>query len=60
MPEAQSLGFKIYPRGFAGRELPVRIAERPKPYELRIRSPKMFGIMQSAPQGQVLDAKHLG
>lgn len=55
MPEAQSPGFKIYPRGFAGRELPVRIAERPKPYELRIRSPKMFGIVQGN-NPTVLDA----
>jgi hypothetical protein len=53
MPEAIA-GFKIYPRGFAGRELPVRIAERPKPYELRIRSPKLFGIVQSGPT--ILDA----
>lgn len=55
MPEA--LGFKIYPRGFAGRDLPVRLAERPKPYEIRIRSQKQIGVLQ--PTQQVLDANQV-
>jgi hypothetical protein len=57
MPEVQTPGFKIYPRGFAGRELPIRLAERPKPYELRIRSAKQIGLVQSVPQ--VLDANQV-
>jgi hypothetical protein len=57
MPEAQPLGMKIYPRGFAGRELPIRLAERPKPYELRIRSAKQIGMV--VPTTQVLDANQV-
>lgn len=56
MPEAIS-GFKIYPRGFAGRELPVRLAERPKPYEIRIRSQRQVGMLVPTPQ--VLDANQV-
>jgi hypothetical protein len=56
MPEALG-GFKIYPRGFAGSELPVRLAERPKPYELRIRSAKQIGMVVS--NTQILDTNQV-
>lgn len=54
MPEVQVGGLKIYPRGFSGRSLPIKLVERPKPYEIRIRSAKQVGMSMGNPMA--LDA----
>lgn len=46
MPEAQQVqGFKLYPRGFLGGQLPIRLAVKPKPYEIKIRSSANVGVI---------------
>jgi hypothetical protein len=55
MPDArQVMGFKLYPRGFVGGDLPIRLAVQPKPYEIRIRAPIRVGVIE--PQRTTVDA----
>lgn len=55
MAEAsQVMGFKLFPRGFVGGDLPIRLAIKPKPYEIRIRAPITVGVIE--PQRVTVDA----
>jgi hypothetical protein len=45
MPDARASGGKFYPRGFVGGSLPIRLAVKPKPYEIKIRSKVQVGLI---------------
>jgi hypothetical protein len=45
MLDARASGGKFYPRGFVGASLPIRLAVKPKPYEIKIRSRVQVGLV---------------
>jgi hypothetical protein len=57
MLDARDNGIKLYPRGFVGSRLPIRLAVKPKPYEIKIRSAIQVGIVQ--PQQVTADPNHV-
>jgi hypothetical protein len=57
MLDTRDAGIKLYPRGFVGSRLPIRLAVKPKPYEIKIRSAIQVGIVQ--PQQVTADPNHV-